>query len=233
MIADSKPDFTLEAAAHRRMKQKDEAVSCQVIGIDEAGRGPWAGPVVAAACVIGPGHLAALPGGIDDSKRLSSKRRHEIYDRLQVLAETPEKFAFEVASIEAAEIDRRGILTATFDAMQNAASALIRKTPRGQAMTMLIDGNLTPPLIIDSEDVEIMAVVKGDQCSLSIAAAGIIAKVTRDAMMVLLDADHPAYGWVKNKGYGTATHRHAIDRFGITPQHRRSFKPIAAAAYTR
>ncbi len=194
------PDLTLE----RR-------VGGRVAGVDEAGRGPWAGPVVAAAVVLPDLLPANLAGGLDDSKRLGRGRREALYAGLVEKAE----IGVGLASVE--EIDRINILQAALLAMARAVERL--DPPPALA---LVDGNQAPVLAV-----AVRTVVKGDQLSLSIAAASIVAKVTRDRLMAELAAAHPGYGWTHNAGYGTARHRAAIARLGITPHHRKSFAPIA------
>ena len=184
-----------------------------VAGIDEAGRGPWAGPVVAAAAILDPD---ALPNGIadrlDDSKKLSRKVRSSLFDALKANAQ----LGVGIASVE--EIDKHNILAATMLAMQRAVSDL--PTAPDHA---LVDGNRAPEL-----SCPVRTIVRGDGLSLSIAAASIVAKVTRDRMMESLALKHPGYGWERNAGYGTKTHRGGLEQFGVTIHHRRSFKPIAA-----
>jgi ribonuclease HII len=201
------PDFRLENDCFGR-----------VAGIDEAGRGPWAGPVVAAAVVLDRDNTPpSLRDGLDDSKKLSAKRREILFHLLHEQA--ADGFAdIGVGQSDVMEIDRDNILAATMTAMARAADDLT-KSPE----FALIDGNKAPPLTCD-----VQTIVKGDQKSLSIAAASIIAKVTRDRIMVKLDAKHPGFGWARNAGYGTAEHRAALLILGVTPHHRRSFKPIAA-----
>lgn len=180
-----------------------------ICGVDEAGRGPWAGPVVAAAAILDPGDF---PAGLNDSKQLSAKRREALFE---ALAEGPAEIGVGVASVE--EIDRANILQATYLAMRRAIEAL----PSAPALA-LIDGNRAPKdLACDCQ-----AVIKGDGRSLSIAAASIIAKVTRDRIMTKLAETHPGYGWERNAGYGVKAHQEALKRLGVTPHHRRSFKPI-------
>lgn len=184
-------------------------VAAPVAGIDEAGRGPWAGPVVAAAVILDP---ARLPAGITDSKQLSKARREGLHPAILAAAEVG------VGRASAEEIDRLNILRATYLAMQRAVAAL----PRAPAAA-LVDGNRAPALACPCR-----TLVKGDALSLSIAAASIVAKVTRDREMTRLAAEHPAYGWERNAGYGTAEHQSALARFGPTVHHRRSFAPIRA-----
>ena len=194
------PDFALErphwSAGLRR-----------VAGVDEAGRGCLAGPVVAAAAILPPD--ADLPG-LDDSKKLTPERRDALYDRIHA-----EALAVGVGTCSPAEIDELNILWAAMEAMRRAVVDLA--LPPDLA---LIDGNRVPPgLPIPAE-----AIVKGDAKSLSIAAASIIAKVTRDRLLVALDAEHPAYGFAGHKGYPTAQHYAALAAHGPTPHHRRTFR---------
>ncbi|MBC7906496.1 MAG: ribonuclease HII [Rhodospirillaceae bacterium] len=183
-----------------------------VAGIDEVGRGPLAGPVIAAAVII---DLATLPARLveelDDSKKLSAKKR----EALSVLVLESCRIGFGEASV--AEIDRMNILKATFLAMNRAVAAL--GIPLDHA---LVDGNQAPPL-----PCPVRCVVGGDGLSLSIAAASVIAKVRRDRMMADLALQHPGYGWETNAGYGSAAHMEALRRLGPTPHHRTSFAPIA------
>ncbi len=178
-----------------------------IAGIDEAGRGPWAGPVVAAAAILNP---AYIPQGIDDSKKLTHAKREALFDFILAHAKT----GVGMASVE--EIDTLNILGATKLAMQRALAALPVR-----ADVALVDGNQPPKLPCTT-----IAIIKGDSKSLSIAAASIIAKVTRDRLMCELAQKFPHYGWEKNAGYGTALHQAGITIHGITPHHRRSFKPI-------
>lgn len=179
-----------------------------VAGVDEAGRGPWAGPVVAAAVVLDPD---CLPEGIDDSKKLPAARRELLAAALRDCAQV----GIGMASVE--EIDRLNIFWATMLAMERAVAALPRVPRR-----VLVDGNRAPRWLYATE-----TIVGGDALCLSIAAASIIAKVHRDALMADLCAAHPGYGWSHNMGYGTSEHAAALDRLGPTPHHRRSFEPVA------
>jgi ribonuclease HII len=185
-----------------------------VAGVDEVGRGPWAGPVVAAAVIIDAAALPqALAGAIDDSKRLSARRRQDIADRLPACAR------IGIGAAATAEITNLNILGATFLAMQRAVDAL--SAPGGYPDLALVDGNRLPPLPCPAR-----SIVKGDSISLSIAAASIMAKVTRDRLMARLGARYPGFGWERNAGYGTAEHQAALKRLGVTPHHRKSFAPI-------
>jgi len=199
------PDFSLEDAAHQRGHRI-------VAGVDEAGRGPWAGPVVAAAAVIDRERLSGeLAAALDDSKKLKPEARAELFARLGDCAEVA------VGVAEVAEIDAVNILQATMNAMARAVDGLAVSPD-----FVLVDGNRTPDL--GGRAVE--TAVKGDGRSLSIAAASIVAKVTRDRLMAELAREHPGYGWESNAGYGTAAHQAALARLGVTPHHRRSFAPI-------
>ena len=188
------------------------SLGSRVAGIDEAGRGPWAGPVVAAVAILDAARLpASLAGRLDDSKKLTRPVREELFEPIYDYAEVG------VGIAETVEIDRINILRATLLAMQRAVSALA--APPAFA---LIDGNVAPALCCPTH-----TVVQGDGLCLSIAAASIVAKVTRDRLMANLAVEHPGYGWERNAGYGTEEHRAAIERLGITRHHRRSFAPIA------
>lgn len=191
-----------------QLGRKSGAVIC---GVDEAGRGPLAGPVVACAAILPlAGISTRLLGALDDSKRLSAEVREEIAVKLRVKA----IWALGEASVE--EIDRFNILRATFMAMRRAFESL-----PVQPAFALIDGNMKPGLPCAET-----TVVEGDHLSYSIAAASILAKVARDKMMRELHAEHPRYGWERNAGYGTVEHRKAIEAHGLTPHHRVSFKPV-------
>lgn len=179
-----------------------------VAGVDEAGRGPLAGPVVAAAVIL---DVARIPEGIDDSKKLKGDHR----ERLHGLIAASAHVGVGIASVE--EIDTINILQATFLAMVRAVEAL-PVTPQH----LLIDGNRQPK----SLPCACRTVIGGDGLSLSIAAASIIAKVTRDRIMAELALEHPHYGWERNAGYGTPEHQRALSLVGISPHHRRSFEPI-------
>ncbi len=179
-----------------------------VCGVDEAGRGPLAGPVVAAAVILDP---ANIPAGLNDSKKLGAARREALFAALQPVAE----IGIGMASVE--EIDQINILQAIMLAMTRAIAAL-PSVPQ----FALIDGNRTPKQLPCPAG----AVVRGDAISLSIAAASIAAKVTRDRLMLVLAENHPEYGFERHMGYGTAAHIEAISRLGPTPAHRRSFAPI-------
>lgn len=182
-----------------------------IAGVDEAGRGPWAGPVVAAAVVFEPGSLTEiLMTSLDDSKKLKAQSREALFDAIYAHGHVG------VGRAEVDEIDEINILQATFLAMKRAIEGL-PQTPD----YALIDGNKIPPLPCPAE-----AIVKGDGKSLSIAAASIIAKVARDREMQKLSESFPGYGWERNMGYGTSEHKSALERLGVTDQHRKSYRPI-------
>lgn len=190
----------------------EDAATAPVAGIDEAGRGPWAGPVVAAAVILDRQTMPEiLRVGLDDSKKLSRVRREALFAAL------PGHAVIGVGRAEVEEIDRFNILQATLLAMSRAVDALTIRPA-----SALVDGNRAPDLRCP-----LKCVVGGDGRSLSIAAASIVAKVTRDRLMAELDAIHPGYGWARNAGYGTAQHRAALAELGVTNHHRRSFAPIA------
>ncbi|WOI56404.1 ribonuclease HII [Palleronia sp. LCG004] len=200
------PDFLHEDAARRGGARI-------VAGLDEVGRGPWAGPVVAACVVLDPG---LVPDGLDDSKKLSAARREGLFERLRNCA------WIGIGEASVAEIDDMNILQASFLAMRRALDDLPIVPDH-----LLVDGRQIPAgLPCPSE-----AVIKGDALSLSIAAASIVAKVTRDRLMVTLAQQHPHYGWETNMGYGTARHQLGLKSHGVTPHHRRSFRPIHNILY--
>jgi ribonuclease HII len=181
-----------------------------VAGIDEAGRGPLAGPVVAAAVVLPEGFEHAA---LTDSKRLTPAARERIYGELTARAD----IAWAVAAVGPEEIDRLDILRATHEAMRRALGGLPVR-----ASHALIDGLPVPRFPVPQT-----AIVKGDALSFSIAAASVLAKVTRDRMMAALDAEFPAYGFAAHKGYPTALHLERLRQHGPCPHHRRSFGPVS------
>jgi ribonuclease HII len=183
----------------------------QIVGVDEAGRGPLAGPVVA-ACVHLPNNFDC--SGIDDSKKLTAAQREVAYARIGMHA-----LAWTVGIVSCTDIDRLNILQATHLAMHRAVESL-SFTPE----VVLIDGRAVPPMA----DCEHLAIVGGDGLSISIAAASIVAKVTRDRLMVGFAELYPAYGFDKHKGYGCQSHLDALRSHGPCPIHRRSFAPVAA-----
>jgi ribonuclease HII len=186
-----------------------------IAGVDEVGRGPWAGPVVAAAVILpsDPAALAPLLGQVDDSKRLTTRQRERLFSPIQQLA-----LATGVGRVEASEIDRFGIAVATKQAMRQALAALAV-----QPDFVLLDFLTLPDLPSPQRGVP-----HGDACSLSIAAASIIAKVTRDRWMAEQETNFPGYGFARHKGYGTAAHHAALVRLGPCALHRLSFAPVAA-----
>ncbi|WBO21145.1 ribonuclease HII [Sphingomonas abietis] len=182
-------------------------------GVDEAGRGPLAGPVVAAAVILDRRHV---PSGIDDSKKLGEAAREALYAKIVATA------GWGVGIVDVEDIDRINIYQATMLAMRRAVDAL-----GVEPGMVLVDGNALPKWRYPAR-----AIVSGDALSRSIAAASIVAKVTRDRIMHALDAEHPDYGWRQNKGYGTPAHKAALIAFGATPHHRRSFAPVAQLCLT-
>ena len=184
-----------------------------VCGIDEAGRGPWAGPVVAAAVVLDP---KRIPDGLNDSKKLSEARRAALFEPIMASS----RVGIGIAEVD--RIDRDNILQATLWAMAQALDQI------GSVALALVDGNRAPAL-----PCPVQTIIEGDAKSLSIAAASIIAKVTRDRIMVGHDQAYPGYGFARHKGYGTALHQEALRRHGVTPLHRTSFAPIAALLAAR
>ncbi|MSP50276.1 MAG: ribonuclease HII [Alphaproteobacteria bacterium] len=195
----------------------EQTLGGRVVGVDEVGRGPLAGPVLACACHFPDGLPAEVSGLIDDSKKLSAERRQRAFSAFRPHA----RIAIGAASV--AEIDRLNILGATHLAMARA----VRRLGLGPC-ALLIDGNRAPPARL-LPGYRMMTVVGGDGRSLSIAAASIAAKIVRDRLMRLLAIRHPAYGWERNAGYGTEEHRLAIDRVGVTRHHRSSFRPLRLA----
>ncbi len=188
-----------------------EAANQIVAGVDEAGRGPLAGPVVAAAVIL---DRSRVPDGIDDSKVVKEPRRDVLFGQICETAAV----GVDIGSV--AEIDRLNILQASLLAMRRAVRSLAWQVGRMPDLA-LIDGNRSPRLICAER-----LIVGGDAASLSIAAASIVAKVTRDRLMARLAQDHAGYGWDHNRGYGTAHHRLALTLLGPTPHHRRSFAPL-------
>jgi ribonuclease HII len=185
-----------------------------IAGVDEAGRGPLAGPVVAAAVVL---DAARIPEGLNDSKLLSEDDRQRLFGVISASC------AVGVAWAEPAQIDDMNILAATLWAMGEAVSRL----PQVPGLA-LIDGNIVPNLSCRCD-----AVIKGDTRSVSIAAASIVAKVTRDRIMQEFDAHYPMYGFARHKGYPTPEHRQALKDFGPCPIHRQSFSPVREATLAR
>lgn len=202
----SKPDYMIEQEAHAQGYLR-------VAGVDEVGRGPLAGPVTAAAVVLDPAHI---PEGLNDSKKLTAKKRQALLEQLLEQADV------SVAHASVDEIDTHNILRASHIAMIRALEGL-REPPD----FALIDGNMIPKgLTLPSR-----AVIKGDALSLSIAAASIAAKIRRDQVMWDLAQQFPGYGWETNAGYPTKAHTDALRNLGVTPHHRRSFKPVHNILY--
>lgn len=200
------PDFSIEMASRARDLMR-------IAGVDEVGRGPLAGPVTAAAVILDPTNI---PDGLNDSKKLTPKRRQELFAQIIATAQVA------VAHASIGEIDRLNILRAAHLAMVRAIS-LLPEAPDH----VLVDGNLIP------HDLQISAepVIKGDSRSVSIAAASIVAKICRDRVMVDLAQQHPGYGWRTNAGYPSKSHKLALQNLGVTPHHRRSFKPVHNILY--
>ena len=198
-----RPDLALETALAAR-------VGGLVCGVDEAGRGPWAGPVSAGAVILDPDDI---PDGIDDSKALSETRRDTLAIQIKARA-----LAWGVGFASVEEIEALNILGATGLAMRRAVAAM-SLTP----VAALVDGNYRFDL-----PCEIQTVVKGDSLSLSIAAASILAKTARDRLMIEMDATYPGYGFASHKGYNAPIHQSALNTLGPCPAHRRSWAPIKA-----
>ena len=205
-MAGPSPDFHAELAAMA-------TGFARVAGVDEAGRGPLAGPVTAAAVVLDP---ADIPAGLNDSKRLTAHRREALYAEIMAKAEV------SVAHASVAEIDELNILRAAHLAMERAVAGL--GSPPDH---VLIDGNMIPAGL----SVPAAAIIGGDGRSLSIAAASIVAKTCRDRIMVDLAQQYPGYGWEKNAGYPSKSHKSALQNLGVTPHHRRSFRPVHNILY--
>jgi ribonuclease HII len=200
------PDFTYESAARR-------AGFGRIAGVDEAGRGPLAGPVTAAAVILDPDRI---PAGLNDSKQLSLPRRNALYLSLLEVAEV------SVGHATVEEIDTLNILRASHLAMMRALAGLAVAPDH-----VLIDGNMIPR----GMTIPARPIIRGDALCLSIAAASIVAKVCRDKVMVDLAQQHPGYGWDRNAGYPTKSHKVAMKFLGVTPHHRRSFKPVHNILY--
>ena len=205
-MARTPPDFSFETTAHAR-------ALAPVAGVDEVGRGPLAGPVTAAAVILDP---VRIPQGLGDSKALSSTKRERLFAEIMGSAQV------SVAHATVEEIDALNILRASQLAMERAVAGLAIPPAH-----VLVDGNLIPAGLQGRAE----AIVKGDAKSLSIAAASIIAKVTRDRIMVDLAQQHPGYGWEINAGYPTKQHLEALLNLGVTPWHRRSFRPVHNILY--
>ncbi len=200
------PDYSYENAAR-------VAGAYIIAGVDEVGRGPLAGPVTAAAVVLDP---ARIPEGLNDSKKLSGVKRALLYDLIAAVAEV----SIAHASVE--EIDDLNILRASHLAMERAVAGLAR-TPD----MALIDGNMIPRGLT----IPARTIIKGDALSVSISAASIMAKICRDCVMRDLAQHYPGYGWETNAGYPSKSHKEALQNLGVTPHHRRSFKPVHNILY--
>lgn len=202
------PDFHLEKEIH---------TNGFIFGVDEAGRGPWCGPVIA-ACVCWPNFEipTKLETQIDDSKKLSATKREALFNLIM-----QSQALVGIGSASSVEIDEKNILQATFLAMKRALEQISHKL-HIQPAAVLIDGNRLPK----EWPIFTKAIIHGDHLSLSIATASIVAKVTRDSLMKKLAKDYPQYGWDRNAGYGTPEHISAIKKYGITPEHRRTYAPI-------
>lgn len=194
------PDYAIEEQFLAR-------ISGPIAGVDEVGRGPLAGPVLAAAVILDP---SQIPEGLNDSKKLTMRKREALFACIMDIATV----GIGEASVE--EIDRHNIRRATLLAMARAVNALAEKPAFA-----IVDGNDPPLLACPCE-----TIVRGDERCVSIAAASVVAKVARDRMMMRLDEEHPGYGWRRNMGYGTKEHLEGMQRQGITPHHRKSFAPV-------
>ncbi|MGJ8585745.1 MAG: ribonuclease HII [Marinosulfonomonas sp.] len=201
-----KPDYSFERSAAK-------AGCLYISGVDEVGRGPLAGPVVAAAVRLNPD---AIPEGLNDSKKLNAASRDRLAEEIRETCD----WCVAEASVE--EIDQINILHASMLAMERAVAGLPKNSDR-----VLVDGNRVPPGLREIGE----PIVNGDARSLSIAAASIVAKVWRDKLMVDLAQQHPGYGWDRNAGYPTKEHQLALQKIGVTPHHRRSFKPVHNILY--
>ena len=201
-----RPDYTFEASAH-------QSGAFVVAGVDEVGRGPLAGPVTAAAVILDP---MSIPDGLNDSKRLSAKRREALHQKLLDCADV------SIAHASVDEIDDLNILRASHLAMVRAIEGLRQKPD-----LVLIDGNMIPKGLT----VPARTIIKGDAISVSIAAASIVAKNCRDRIMWDLAQQYPGYGWETNAGYPSKRHKEALQNLGVTPHHRRSFKPVHNILY--
>ena len=192
------PSYEYEEAAHQNGYKI-------VAGTDEAGRGPLAGPVFAAAVILPDGLYI---DGLNDSKKLTEKKREKLFDII-----CKEAVSYSIASASVEEIDGMNILNASQLAMRRAVDGLSVKPD-----FVLIDGNVSRGFTVDT-----LTIIKGDSLSMSVAAASILAKVSRDRLCYELDKIYPEYGFAKHKGYGTAYHMEMIRKYGISPVHRRSF----------
>jgi len=199
------PDLAIE-------REHAAAFGGPICGVDEAGRGPWAGPVVTAAVIL---DYNRVPDGLDDSKKLTEARREELFEQIVATAHVA------VSAASPAAIDRLNIRAATLSAMVRAVGGLAAVPDY-----VLVDGRDVPKGLKQPGQ----ALIKGDGRCLCIAAASIVAKVTRDRMMVRLEDHCPGYGFAQHKGYGVPQHQAALERLGPSPHHRMSFKPVRLAA---
>lgn len=212
--------------AKLRLEQVLWARGCtRVVGVDEAGRGAWAGPVYAAAVCLPPSNpeLRSVLAGVRDSKQMTNLARQRSIDTIQGAA-----WAWGVASADNAEIEALGIVPATCLAMERALEICCRALPEGKLDYLLLDSTRCEGLNLNYAPLR--AMIRGDQKSLSIAAASVLAKASRDAYMQTLDADshYARYQFGVHKGYGTAKHRALLHTYGVSPLHRKTYKPIRA-----
>mgnify|MGYP000492397454 CR=1 FL=1 len=194
-----------------KLLEFDLKYNCVVAGVDEAGRGPWAGPVVAAAVILDKKKLETL-SEVDDSKKISEKKREALYEKI-----INASICFAISEVSHNVIDKENILIATIKAMKNCIEKLLNKPE-----ILLIDGNMK--FLV--ENIKVEHIVDGDSKSLSIAAASILAKVHRDRIMRNYHKLYPQYGFNKHKGYGTSEHIKALIQYGPCEIHRKSYKPV-------
>ena len=188
--------------------------NCVVAGIDEAGRGPLCGPVFASCCVVNKNYY---PADVNDSKKLTESKREKIFEDILKL-ESEKKLLFGIGTASVDEIEKLNIRNATKLAMKRSYIDLLEKYNNVKIDVIIVDGNFVPDVNVKSD-----YVIKGDQKSISIATASIIAKVSRDRLLRKIDSEFPCYNWKKNKGYGTKEHMEAIKKYGICKYHRKSF----------
>ncbi|MCR9113620.1 MAG: ribonuclease HII [Rhodobacteraceae bacterium] len=203
----------MDCPDYRYEEQAMAGGALRVAGVDEVGRGPLAGPVTAAAVVLDP---ARIPDGLNDSKKLTARRRALLHDAIMQTADV------SVAHASVEEIDEINILRAAHLAMERAVAGL-----RQRSDMVLIDGNMIPRNLA----VPAQSIIKGDAVCLSISAASIVAKIRRDKLMWDLAQQFPGYGWETNAGYGSKSHMEALQNLGVTPHHRRSFRPVHNILY--
>lgn len=203
----------MDCPDYRYEEQAMAGGALRVAGVDEVGRGPLAGPVTAAAVVLDP---TRIPDGLNDSKKLTARRRALLHDAIMQTADV------SVAHASVEEIDEINILRAAHLAMERAVAGL-----RQRSDMVLIDGNMIPRNLA----VPAQSIIKGDAVCLSISAASIVAKIRRDKLMWDLAQQFPGYGWETNAGYGSKSHMEALQNLGVTPHHRRSFRPVHNILY--